>query len=247
MKIRKLLVLFVALAAFVFVLSPASAAWGAHWGSGSAIAFGSVTGLKKADKSGASIQSVVSHPGARFCKKVQGDDDDCSDRDHDEKDYSGTFSAMHTPSPANTPGIVFCQNVDYPNVVVQGTKFVNLTVNFTGNAFIPPSAINNKGEAQFQIHSQVDVTTLNHQFNASDVCPSSMPEGSDHEDDMPETPHWTIVDFVARQFSASLQAFDSKGHILTQAVFDCQLPADKLKKLKFHEFKEYSCSVRFNR
>jgi hypothetical protein len=245
---RSYLIFLVAAVAFIFTLSPASGAWGARWSSGSAIGSGNVSGLKKAKHDGASLQSVAAHPGALFCgKKTHLLINDCHDADpHQQKqfgtDSSSDITPFTVPDPANTPGVVFCQNLDYPTMIVQGTHLVNLTVNMNGNAFIPPSSISNDGNATFTVHDQVDPTTLNQLFNASSICPTSAPE---EEEGMPSTPRWTIIDFVAQTFSSSLQASDSKGHVLTQAVYDCTLPGD-ITTLAYQEAREYTCTTRFN-
>src|SRR5262249_16924987 len=134
-------------------------------------------------------------------------------------------------------------NLDYPSVVVQGTHIVKLTINVPGNSFIPPSAINKKGEAPFSVEDKVPQTTLN-SLDTHTLCPSSMPPGFDEDDDMPSAPRWKIIDFVPTQFSASLQAADSKGRTLTQAVYDCTLPNPYT--LTYPPHRDYNCTVRFN-
>src|SRR5581483_1895454 len=168
-KLRYLAIL-ISLAAVIFLIAPASARWSASWGSGSTVGFGTVDGLKKAKQNGASLQSVVAHPGATFCSKMEDHDKDKKDKDKDkdscdEPDDNHSFAAplnsVNPPNPGTTPGVVFCQALNYYNKVVQAKNLVNVPQNFNGSAFIPPNQIDGSGNASFSISNSIDQATLN--------------------------------------------------------------------------------------
>src|SRR5258706_16116058 len=115
MKFRRYLVPLIVIAAFIFVVAPASAAWGAHWGSGSVIGEGTVTGLKNAQKNGATVLATISAYGATLS--------------------NGTFTG-----PGGLPGVVWCVNPG-SNHVVPGVNPVTLRLTFSGPEFVDPSHI----------------------------------------------------------------------------------------------------------
>lgn len=242
---------------FIFIGTPTSGAWGARWSSGSAIGSGNVSGLKKAKHDGASVNSVVAHPGADFCdKKTHLLLNGCHDADpHAQKKFGTDASAsselapLTVPAPASTRGLVFCQDQNNPGNIERG-PIVNVVANLAGNLFIPASAIDNNGNAPFSIHDAIDLTTLNSQFNANSICPPPAYSFNNRSDLVGfyhhSTPNWTFIDFVPEAFSASLQASDKQGHVITQAVYDCSMPEATLLTLNYHQQIDYTCTIRFN-
>ncbi len=211
MKFRRYLVPLIVIAAFIFVVAPASAAWGAHWGSGSVIGEGTVTGLKNAQKNGATVLATISAYGATLS--------------------NGTFSGS-----GGMPGVVWCGNPGSNNVV-PGVNPVTLKSNFTGTEFVAPSQIDQNGKAPFNVHAKVDSTSLNGQILASLSCPGG---------NVNKSTNWVLVDFTPQQFSALLQGFDSTGTLLTQAIYDCQMPWQVLQSLSFHQQSPYTCTERLD-
>ncbi|MCC7448085.1 MAG: hypothetical protein IT324_11755 [Anaerolineae bacterium] len=144
---RKTWVVLFTLLAIVLVVAPTMAGWGAGWGSGSVIAFGTVTGLKNAQKNGATVIATVGAYGSR---------------PHGNLFYGGT----------SMPGIVWCGNPGAKNQIAQGVNPVILTINFSGTELIAGTAIDKNGKAPFNVHAAVDSNTLNAQFNPAVLCPN---------------------------------------------------------------------------
>jgi len=208
---KKAWVVLFSLLAIVLVVAPTMAGWGAGWGSGSVIANGTVTGLKNAQKNGATVIATVGAYGSR---------------------PSGNLFTGGT----TMPGIVWCGNPGAKNQVAPGVNPVFLTVNFSGVQLINGSQIDKNGKAPFNVRAGVSNSTLNSQFDASIVCPN---------------PNWVIVDFVPQKFSGLLRGYSgsaSTGTLLTQAVYDCEMPWSVLMSLKYNtathsvEQKPYTCT-----
>jgi hypothetical protein len=145
---RKLGIVLFSLLIIVLVVAPTMAGWGAGWGSGSVVAFGTVTGLKNAQKNGATVIATVGAYGSR--------------------PSGNQFTGGTT-----MPGIVWCGNPGAKNQVAPGVNPVYLTVNFAGVQLINGSQIDKNGKAPFNVRAVVGDSTLNSQFDAALVCPNS--------------------------------------------------------------------------
>jgi len=135
----------------------------------------------------------------------------------------------------NIPGIVWCQNQG--GNLSPGVNPVTLGVNFTGDQFIASSQIDQNGKAPFDVHAEPDGSVLNAVLNANALCPGGNANNGTN---------WTLVDFIPQKFSALLQGFDSTGALLTQAVYDCQIPLSVLQSLSFHQQYPYTCTERID-
>jgi hypothetical protein len=139
---------------------------------------------------------------------------------------------------AGIPGVVWCGNPGANNVIVPGINPVVLNSNFSGTELIAGSQIDQNGKAPFNVHAQVDSTTLNAKILASAACPG----GSQYK-----TTKWVLVDFVPQQFSALLQGFDSTHTLLTEAIYDCQLPMSVIQSLQYKQVgPAYNCTERID-
>ena len=212
MNKRRFFVLLITTLAFLFFVSPALGGWGANWGSGTVIGYGTVTGLKNARKNGATVRATVSSYGAVVSNGQ----------------FVGTGSI---------PGIVWCGNPGANNKLAPGVNPVVLNSNFSGTQLIAGSQIDQNGKAPFNVHAQVDQTTLNAQILASAVCPG----GGQNKGT-----NWVLVDFVPQKFSGLLQGFDSTGTLLTQSVYDCEMPWQVLQSLQYQQQYPYTCTERLD-
>src|SRR5262249_1007613 len=155
--------------------------------------------------------------------------------------------------PGIIQGIVFCRRLGDTDdrSVVQGTVPVDININFGGNTFIPSSQIDDNGTAPFNIHDQIGLFALHGLVNANDVCPPSTLGTTDSSPSssstFASTGGWILVDFVPQKFSVSLGASDAMGHLLTLAIYDCEMPWADLRTLHFKEQRPYTCTVRLNR
>jgi hypothetical protein len=206
MRFIKRASIFVAVLMLVLVVSPALGAWGAGWTTGSVIAAGTVTGLKNAQKNGATVKVTVAAYGTPLVNNA----------------YT---------SSGNIPGIVFCGNPGANNNPAPGVNPVVFTANFTGNEFIDSTQIDKNGKAPFNAHAKPDQAVLNTVFNSAVLCPN---------------PNWVIIDFVPQQFSGLLQGFDGSGNLLTQSVYDCQIPQSVLATLTYQQQSQYTCTERID-
>jgi hypothetical protein len=206
-----LIALCILLATIVFTI-PVMAGWGAGWGTGSVVGFGTVTGLKNAQKDGALVKATIGT-------------------------YGAALSNGGSSSSGNIPGIVWCSNPGTNNQVAPGVNPVTLAVNFSGNQFIASNQIDQNGKAPFNVHAEPEQSVLNTVLDANVLCPGGNPQ---------QATNWILVDFVPQQFSALLQGYDSSGALLTQAVYDCQLPLNVLQSLTFHQQYPYSCTERLD-
>jgi hypothetical protein len=110
------------------------------------IAFGTVTGLKNAQKNGATVRATIGSYGATVS--------------------NGAFTSSN-----GMPGIVWCGNPGPNNRIVPGVNPVVLNTSFVGTELIAGSQIDQNGKAPFNVHAQVDQGTLNAKILASAVCP----------------------------------------------------------------------------
>jgi hypothetical protein len=196
----------------VLITVPVMAGWGAGWGSGSVIGFGTVTGLKNAQKDGALVTATI---GA----------------------YGSALSNNSFATAGNIPGIVWCGNPGSNTQVAPGVNPVTLGVNFSGTQIIASNLIDQNGKAPFNVHAEAEQTVLNTVLDANALCPGGNTQ---------QNTNWILVDFVPQQFSALLQGYDSAGALLTQAVYDCQMPWNVLQALTYHQQYPYTCTERLD-
>lgn len=137
----------------------------------------------------------------------------------------------------NLPGIVYCGNPGTNNNPAPGINPVTLTTNFTGSQFIAGDQINQNGKANFDVHAKPDQNVMNTVIDASAVCPGGNANNPTN---------WVIIDFVPQQFAALLQGFDGAGNLLTQSVYDCQMPWAVLQSLQFQQQSPYTCTERLD-
>lgn len=125
------------------------------------------------------------------------------------------------------PGIIWCGNPGKNGEVAPGVNTVVLPENFSGTEFVTPDQIDKNGKAPFNVHATLSDAKLNSIFDPSVLCPNG---------------NWTVLDYVPQSFSALLQGFDSNGVLLTQAVYDCQMPWSTLLSLGFKQQSPYTCT-----
>jgi hypothetical protein len=129
---KRLVLLFFVVVVTVFVASPTKAAWGAGWGTGSVIGFGTVTGLKNAQNNGASVTATIGAYGAAV--------------------VNGSLAT------GNISGIAWCQNQG--GNLAPGANSVSINTNFSATQYIGSDQIDQNGQAPFNVHAEASPSLI---------------------------------------------------------------------------------------